>query len=1061
MGIFDTPDPTYANLASSSQTSYAPWYENAAQGAYSGLSSAVANANALSAEGYQGPGGAGLNPSLNDDQTNAFGMVRANQGAWRPGFAQAGQFLQGAQGRLGQTYNPNGIATGQWGQQADVDRYMNPYIQNVLDVGARKLNTNFDIQQTRANDQATMSGAFGGSRHGVLQGQIEKNRGEAVGDLYTTGLANAYQNAQGMFTSDQGRGLTAQTADEAAKARAAALGLQAGQLGLQGTQIAQQMGVNAQNAGLTDSNALLSIGNQQYAREQTGIQNYYNDWLRRQNQPVQNAQALLNGLGSVRAGQSTTGTSQQAVPGVSTASQIGGLATAGLGGLGLLNSAFSTGQGSTYQGGISNIASGIGNVVRDASDWIGSLFGGGGGGSGYGAPLFSRGGRVANRGLGFARGGFVDGIRRYAMGGSVVGQQIQKPGIMAFAEGGSLDDAYMGESTPIDWQQESASEFEGQPIGPTMDRLQRVFDNAASRGDGDRARAVANVLKTLYPARKQFGDNYIIGTDPRTQQVEDPRPTVQQVLGTGQTFGGNQFGGYRPDIVDPMAGVGGGRAPAYEVPPKTGIAPAGPPVRQMTTEPVGIVAADEGYRNTNPLIQRQGIRAQRQKINLPAWANESLLDKIPRQTEEQKTLKAYRQLGIGDTSNMTGQADPEAAPANPNGAAVAGAGAERQPVPMAGPVDPNTPDDESAPLPEAKPSLEGAQALRRTGSMAGGAGPRPAPMPAAQPSGIETIGPEGGGAYPPGGMVEAPQQKGLGAFVGPSTPAQAPTAEKPFEPLKSGWMPVIQAGLRMMAAKPGQSFVQNLGEAGEAGIKGMEAQVKAAAEEKKLGLEGRKVDLSEREVKVKEGLLPAQQRLYQSHADYYNHQVKTGKMTPIGIDKETGDALFYNTKTDQIEQVPGVTTPQAYTAIMTKQMAMQQAAALRGASADAREDALAERREARLERDKDRAVGREETARRNWASAQEHANKLFADNPMNMTKGGIEKDIEVHRTAMQAAGANPNAELAKRRLEQRIDTFADGKLKEVESAKLSPAQKKIAVENINKQREARKYALGD
>ena len=893
MGIFDTPNPTLVNLAGSSATTYQPWYEQAAQGAYGGLSSAVAAANAAASQPYAGAGGVALTPSLEQDQLAAFEKIRGNAGAWQPGFTQAGQLLGDAQGRIGQTYTPQGIATGQWGNQADVNRYMNPYIQNVLDVGARNLNTQFDIQQQKANDQAAMAGAFGGSRQGVLQGQIEKARGQQLSDLYATGLGSAYQNAQQMFTADQARGLTAQTADEAAKARAAGLGLQAGALGLQGTQVAQQLGLGTQAAGLTDANALLGVGNQLYNRQQQSITNEYNDWLRRQQAPIQNAQALLQGLGAARTGSMTATTNQQAIPGVSTASQLGGLGVTALGGLGLLNqSGLLSGLGNTVSSGIGNISSAIGNMFNtsgfapSAMDFSSAIT------PDLSYGYFSKGGRVERRGLGFARGGLVEGVRRFAMGRMVTAQQISRPGVRRYADGGGiapdgLDAEYLPQG-PTEMDREAGSLQSGSTLEQTIQDVVGKRSDALQAGNRPLADAYGSQLQYLYAQLKARGPSAIVGSPPEV-------PANQ--------IGGNTFGGYRTD----------GSMARRVQDSFSNMAPSGPNeplVRGSINEvPYGLPGSGAFSDLKQWLGEKPGLpssvqTATGEDVQQGRRAPVAVAPYLPGGGMADR-LRAYVR---GEGAQPTGIAAVK--PANVEGAAVAGAGAEVQPM-----------QDEPTGEPLQQSGIARATAApQRSGSIAG-ARPRPA-VQANEVASVED--PLGGDMQKPqvGIAAAAPQERP--SMVGPSTPPAA-TAEKPFEPLKSGWMPVIQAGLRMMAAKPGQSFVQNLGEAGQEAVKGLEAQVKAGQEEKKLGLEERKVAATEMEAKVKAQLAPGQLKYFEAHADQLRDLMQRGKWEVSGVTPDGKGTIMRNVYTNETKNIAGL-PPQVASAIIQANAHVQAAA---------------------------------------------------------------------------------------------------------------------------------------
>jgi hypothetical protein len=118
-----------------------------------------------------------------------------------------------------------------------------------------------------------------------MEAEAARNLAQQKGDIQSQGLQSAYQQAQGMFTSDQARALQAQQANQQT-------GLQAGQSGLQAymqaQQYNQQSNLEAQRLGeqsrqfgagfgqqglqnaLQGANTLGTLGQQQY-NQQTGI----------------------------------------------------------------------------------------------------------------------------------------------------------------------------------------------------------------------------------------------------------------------------------------------------------------------------------------------------------------------------------------------------------------------------------------------------------------------------------------------------------------------------------------------------------------------------------------------------------------------------------------------------------------------------------------------------------------------------------------------------------------------------------------------------------------------
>lgn len=83
---------------------------------------------------------------------------------------------------------------------ANLSPYMNPYTQNVIGGLQREAARGMQIGANQLGTQATRAGAFGGSRHGIAQGQmmgdIMRGVNQQTGQLMQSGFQNAQQMAQ-------------------------------------------------------------------------------------------------------------------------------------------------------------------------------------------------------------------------------------------------------------------------------------------------------------------------------------------------------------------------------------------------------------------------------------------------------------------------------------------------------------------------------------------------------------------------------------------------------------------------------------------------------------------------------------------------------------------------------------------------------------------------------------------------------------------------------------------------------------------------------------------------
>jgi len=143
---------------------------------------------------------------------------------------------QGLQNLSGQTFDQNAA-----------QQYMNPYMQNVVDIQKREAQRQSDIQGTQQQSQATSSGALGGSRDAIMRAERERNLGMQMNDIQAQGSNAAYTNAQNQFNAQR-------------------------QLGMQGY---GALGTQGQSLyGQTTGN--LNLQNQYGTQQQQGVQNLLN-----------------------------------------------------------------------------------------------------------------------------------------------------------------------------------------------------------------------------------------------------------------------------------------------------------------------------------------------------------------------------------------------------------------------------------------------------------------------------------------------------------------------------------------------------------------------------------------------------------------------------------------------------------------------------------------------------------------------------------------------------------------------------------------------------------------
>jgi len=150
------------------------------------------------------------------------------------------------------------------------DKYMSPYMQNVVDIQQREAQRQADIAAQSRGAEAVQAGAFGGSRQAIMEAEAARNLAQQKGDIQAKGLQESYTQAQAQFNQEQQAQLTAQQANQQAR-------LQTTLSNLSNRQQAavQNMAADLQMRGMSAEQALrAALANQQteLQREQSNQQ---------------------------------------------------------------------------------------------------------------------------------------------------------------------------------------------------------------------------------------------------------------------------------------------------------------------------------------------------------------------------------------------------------------------------------------------------------------------------------------------------------------------------------------------------------------------------------------------------------------------------------------------------------------------------------------------------------------------------------------------------------------------------------------------------------------------
>jgi len=235
--------------------------------------------------------------------------------------------------------------------QQQIQQYMNPYSNLVLGQQLEEMNRQAQIQQQGLNAQAVRAGAFGGSRQGISQQELNRNLmqtqnqaiAQAMQGNYGQALSAAQQQQQAGLAgygqlASMGQGIASLAGQQFGIGSQLAQGL--GSLGSQMGQLGVQqgaMGQGAQQMGQTDTNFLYNLGAQQQKQQQAILDAQRASSMQTAMQPYQQLafqSDIYKGAPSTQMAMTTQNT-----PAPSPFQQIAGVGTGILGLAGAANTA--------------------------------------------------------------------------------------------------------------------------------------------------------------------------------------------------------------------------------------------------------------------------------------------------------------------------------------------------------------------------------------------------------------------------------------------------------------------------------------------------------------------------------------------------------------------------------------------------------------------------------------------------------------------------------------------------------------------------------------------------
>lgn len=102
------------------------------------------------------------------------------------------------------TYSPMSFTT-----PGTAEKYMSPFLEGALSPQVAAARRQADISAQNLQSQFGKAGAYGGSRQGVAEAELQRGLLDRLSGIYGTGYENAFQQAQGQFNTEQNREMQA------------------------------------------------------------------------------------------------------------------------------------------------------------------------------------------------------------------------------------------------------------------------------------------------------------------------------------------------------------------------------------------------------------------------------------------------------------------------------------------------------------------------------------------------------------------------------------------------------------------------------------------------------------------------------------------------------------------------------------------------------------------------------------------------------------------------------------------------------------------------------------
>lgn len=205
---------------------------------------------------------------LNDNQLAARDMFANGMGAGNPLLSEAATAARSAGGYAPETITPQSFA------DADLSAYQNPFQQEVIDAAANDINRQRELMLNDNSARATKSGAWGGSRHGVIDAETNRAAGDTLARTTAQLRSQGFDRAAELFGQDASRQMQADMANNQ-------FGLAGQNLNLQGAGLLGQLGQYENDNLRANTSLLAGLGSEENQLETAGNLADYGEYLRR------------------------------------------------------------------------------------------------------------------------------------------------------------------------------------------------------------------------------------------------------------------------------------------------------------------------------------------------------------------------------------------------------------------------------------------------------------------------------------------------------------------------------------------------------------------------------------------------------------------------------------------------------------------------------------------------------------------------------------------------------------------------------------------------------------